>query len=343
MSKKITWLEQFANSYNEELQKTASKVKIADQIIVDCSAYPDVKVGSFVDYKDNKYKVVDTEFRDSAGPGIVLEKLAEGEEMPEDVATDMPVDGGEVEASIEEPDEKECGDGSDCMDVEKTAGLDDVTADPIEQAVDAILDTGNEYPSTVEQPGGVKPAPSAPLGKPGQKRLTDAPYHPTFDPGEQYAMDCPDDFQDAADRTADVINQEDAQDRTTVDGHYTWNQNIIINNIINDPDYAIDETPVEETFVEEDLPALEDEPAEEELPEIEDENTVSDDVDQAVDELLGDMPEDVPADDDASEDIPEELPEVEEEEDKKEASKKTAKQVTKKKTTYASRLVRKLK
>ena len=305
MKKKINWLDQFAMSEYEKAQKTASVTKVADQVIVDCTAYPNVEVGSFVDYNNGKYKVVDNKYQDSIGPGLLLEKVAEGEEIP---VEDVPTEGGEVEASVEE---KECGDGADCS-IEKSAGIDEINEpsgeDVIENAVDILMNDGAdstdahaEYPDTVAKPGGVKPIASDPNIGPGKKNVTDAPYHPTTDPGEQYAIDVPDTFQEAADRTADTISQEDAIDRTTVEGHFTWNQNIILDSIVNDPDFAFEE----DEFTEEEIPEapVEDEFVEEEIPELEDEDEGAE-ANEAP-ELPAVEPKEAPEEEEEEEEIPE--------------------------------------
>lgn len=233
MAKKIDWLEQFANDQYKQLQKTASINKIAEQIIVNCSTYPNAKVGSLVDYENNKYKVIDTEYHDKSGPGILLEKIAEVESPT--ASGEVSTKNGNVPPTSVENDSANCG---DCAPLPKTASIRTAAAE-IDEDFDELEinddndelanfdDSGSsEYPSIIPTPGGVKPIQSEPIIGPGQKKLTDAPYHPTYDPGEEYALDIPDTFQEAADRTANIINQEDAIDRTTVEGHYSWNQEI---------------------------------------------------------------------------------------------------------------------
>ena len=75
-NRKISWLEQFASDYNDQLTKTASLNKSADQIIVDRSAYPNAKVGSLVDFKNCKYKIIDTEYSDKSAFGNIYDPVA---------------------------------------------------------------------------------------------------------------------------------------------------------------------------------------------------------------------------------------------------------------------------
>jgi hypothetical protein len=259
--KKIKWLDNFADSYAKEysMEKTASATKVANQVIVNCTDYPNAKVGSLVDYENGKYKVVNTEFADEVGPGIILEKVADGEE-----GTD---EGGDVEASKEVSTEDTCK--ASCEDESKEEeGKEEKTASTYMYVEEEIPEV-SDYPNT-EAIGGDKAMPSAPITGPGQKSVTDAPYHPTSDPGNSFAFDCPDDFQDAADATADAIASEDSVDRTDVKGHYTWNQNSILSRMFED---FQNEAPEEEVVVEE---VVEDVPAEEVVEDVPAEEVVED-------------------------------------------------------------------
>lgn len=269
MAKKIEWLDKFANDQYKKMTKTASRAKIANQIIVDRSMYPNVKVGSLVDYDNNKYKVVDTKYRDKSGPGLLLEEVTAcncGPNCSDSVQTNT---SGVVPATTEvkNPTNTKTAAKND-FDFDALADFDDSKFNLDSKDDDLDLDTddsddnddfnfdessldlgkdeeipalsGNtgysEYPDVITRPGGNKPIASADIEGPGKKNVTDAPYHPTFDPGEQYALESLDEWQDAADRTASAIKQEDEQDRTTVEGHYTWNQYI---------DAILDENPAE--------------------------------------------------------------------------------------------------
>lgn len=261
--KEIKWLERFAEAEaNKAMKKTASVKKVAKQIIVNVDCFPSVKVGSFVDYKDAQYKVVDDKFEDEKGAGIVLERVADGSADDENSGDDTVMrheadgeDGGDMEGSADEG--SGMGDSAMCH---KADGEDE--GEGAEKVAKA--EAGEEYP-TVELVETEKPAPSEELSNAEHtKSVTDAPYHPTANPGNAFAIDCPDTFQEAADATAKAIADEDAQDRTSVEGHYTWNKNRILSAVLEDveKEEKEEETPVEvseEALVEEEKPEFEEE------------------------------------------------------------------------------------
>lgn len=241
MAKKIEWLDQFADDQYSKMTKTASQKKVANQIIVDCSTYPNAKVGTLVDYDNVKYKIVDTKYRDKSGPGLLLEEVACGDNCGPVTTGEIQTNNGTVPATTEvknPPAQKTAAKKDFDLDFDALADFDDSKFDDTdsdfsadndfsataEPAAELSGNTGSsEYPDIIPRPGGVKPIASEDIVGPGKKNITDAPYHPTYDPGEQYALESKDEWQDAADRTASTIQQEDAQDRTTVEGHYTWN------------------------------------------------------------------------------------------------------------------------
>ena len=247
MAKKIEWLDQFANDQYNKMTKTASQKKVANQIIVNRSAYPNAKIGTLVDYDNNKYKVVDTKYRDKSGPGLLLEEVTACGSSPT-CTGEIQTNNGIVPPTSEV---KTPGDNSVKtaakkdfdLDFDALANFDDSKSDDNNDDFDNANDdlninestvgdsaatmelSGNtgysEYPDTITRPGGNKPIASTDIEGPGKKNITDAPYHPTYDPGEQYALESLDEWQTAADRTAAAIKQEDEQDRTTVEGHYS--------------------------------------------------------------------------------------------------------------------------
>ena len=305
MAKNIDWLDQFANDQYKQLKKTASINKIAEQIIVNCSAYPNAKIGSLVDYENNKYKVIDTEYHDKSGPGILLEKVADLESPT--ASGEVSVKDGTVPASTTE-NGANCGDPT--CGLPKTAAAaaaneeEDILADFDDSNSnddEITLTAASEYPSIIPEPGGVKPIASAPIEGPNKKNVTDAPYHPIFDPGEQYALDSLDEWQDAADRTLKTIEKEDSIDRTTVEGHYTWNTEI---------DNMLDDVPAGTSKDYDSLAEFDDSSSEEDINTDTDDNIDidedidmdkdTDNVDEAVDTLVED--EELPADDESIED-----------------------------------------
>ena len=244
MAKKIEWLDQFANDQYNKMTKTASQKKIANQIIVNRSAYPNAKVGTLVDYDNNKYKIVDTKYRDKSGPGLLLEEVTACGNAPT-CTGEIQTNNGVVPATTEvktpntDNNVKTAAKKEFDLDFDALADFDDSKFDTTDLDNTDLTDTdstvdesaatmelsGNtgssEYPDTIARPGGPKPIASEDITGPGKKKVTDAPYHPTYDPGEQYALESKDEWQTAADRTAAAIKQEDEQDRTTVEGHYS--------------------------------------------------------------------------------------------------------------------------
>jgi hypothetical protein len=84
--KKISWLEDFAESRKQSASKqkkvTASKkatkksVAGADMIIIAKSMLPKAVNGNTVKYQNIKWKVVDASYKDAKGSGIVMKKIA---------------------------------------------------------------------------------------------------------------------------------------------------------------------------------------------------------------------------------------------------------------------------
>lgn len=272
--KKIDWLEQFADDYNKTMTKTASAKKKAQQVIVDRSEFPKAVNGSLVSYANAQYKVVNAEFEDEQGPGMILEKVSDFE------------DGG-CEDGTCVTDEKECGDSTvtladlkglfenDVPEVEEETVEEEVAEDEIPEAVDEVV----EEPKEDYYGSDKRTAPSQELGT--QKNVTDAPYHPTGNPGNDFAVTKthPDEYEDAARKTEEQIKNEDSQDRTTVDGYYTWNKNRILDRIVAELT-GIEEPSVEEMLSEEefDIPEETKEVVDEEVFEDEPVEEISEDV-----------------------------------------------------------------
>ena len=258
MAREIKWLTQFAEqeAAKAKLKKEAS-VKVAQQTIVNKSDYPEVTAGSIVDFENAKYKVVNTDYVDELGNGIVLEKLAED-------GTDGSDGSGGEEVSMDG------GEGT-----ETTAALveeelpEDPAAAPVEEEV------------------AVDPTASADVPvAPGGKKVTDAPERARNEMVGDYDIEVRDSvevpkFNEEAVATEQAIAAEDAVDRTTVENHYTWNQNRIVDQMVTDltgltaPTDAPAEAPADE-FGEEELPdenaeeTQVEEVPEEEVPEEED-------------------------------------------------------------------------
>lgn len=80
MSKRLSWLDKFAEEEAKKMEKTASLQKKADQVIVDPDEVPGATDGTEITYNGLSYKVVDANYKDEIGSGVVLEKIAAVEE-----------------------------------------------------------------------------------------------------------------------------------------------------------------------------------------------------------------------------------------------------------------------
>ena len=85
MSKKIDWLENFAESYSKEIKKntkTASRVK--NELIIEKALVKGAKLGDKVKLNGKMYRIADLDFEDEKGPGVVIEEMEEpmAEEAP---------------------------------------------------------------------------------------------------------------------------------------------------------------------------------------------------------------------------------------------------------------------
>lgn len=94
MSKKLSWLDKFAEEQAGKMEKTASLAKKAEQIIVDPDEVPGAETGASLTYKGASYKVVDANYNDDVGAGVVLEKSAALED--EKVEDTVPAEKCEV-------------------------------------------------------------------------------------------------------------------------------------------------------------------------------------------------------------------------------------------------------
>lgn len=80
--KKLNWLEQFAKQQQEKLNKTASLEKKAEQAVVDADVLSTTEQDATVEFMGEQYKVVDANYSDEKGPGVLIEKIAFVEEIP---------------------------------------------------------------------------------------------------------------------------------------------------------------------------------------------------------------------------------------------------------------------
>lgn len=86
MSKKLNWLDKFAQEQakKEAMKKEASLKRVANQIIVSPEDVPNVKDGQTVEFNGEQFKVVDANYSDEIGPGVVLERVAAYEGLEKD-------------------------------------------------------------------------------------------------------------------------------------------------------------------------------------------------------------------------------------------------------------------
>ena len=89
---KLNWLDKFAQEQSKKMKKTASFNKQAEQIIVDQDDVPGAVDGQELSYNNQLYKVVNANFQDEMGPGVILERIAGfecGEILPEEMSMEM--------------------------------------------------------------------------------------------------------------------------------------------------------------------------------------------------------------------------------------------------------------
>lgn len=86
MSKKLNWLDKFAQEQakKEAMKKEASLKRVANQIIVSPEDVPNAQEGQTVEFNGEQFKVVDANYFDEIGPGVVLERVAAYEGLKND-------------------------------------------------------------------------------------------------------------------------------------------------------------------------------------------------------------------------------------------------------------------
>jgi hypothetical protein len=230
MSKKLNWLDSFAETQAAKMTKTASLNKKAEQIIVDPEEIPGAIDGKEVTYKDRKYTVVNAAYSDEIGNGIVLEASEE----------DKKVNAGLEDLNLEKEE----------VSVEETVPAEVINEVP---ATVGPMDA----PMTMEMglPTGTTTMPAGSMGA--------QEYHYT-NPGDVYSIgDVRDQvevqkFQGEATETEQAISQENAIDRTVPEGKYSTNRiiNRIVDSVIPEVAPVTEIAPAVDEFVEEELPEL---------------------------------------------------------------------------------------
>jgi hypothetical protein len=86
MSKKLSWLDQFAQEQakKEAMKRTASTKKVASEIIVNPEDVPGAEEGKTVEFNGETFTVKNANYSDEMGPGVVLEKSAAYEGLEQD-------------------------------------------------------------------------------------------------------------------------------------------------------------------------------------------------------------------------------------------------------------------
>lgn len=76
MSKKIDWLDNFAEKYAKDIKMTKSASKVTrEDIIVNREEVGTSKVGEVINFNGKLYKIADLDFTDDKGPGAVLNEV----------------------------------------------------------------------------------------------------------------------------------------------------------------------------------------------------------------------------------------------------------------------------
>ena len=74
MTRKIDWLDNFAESYSKKIEKTASKIQ-KQSIIVDKNDVGNAKLNDVVNFRGKMYKIADLDYADEQGPGVILDEV----------------------------------------------------------------------------------------------------------------------------------------------------------------------------------------------------------------------------------------------------------------------------
>lgn len=82
--KKLNWLDKFAEEQAQKMNKVASMAKVAEQVIVSPEDVPNAQEGSTIEFNGEQFTVVNANFSDEMGPGVVLEKAAAYEGLEKD-------------------------------------------------------------------------------------------------------------------------------------------------------------------------------------------------------------------------------------------------------------------
>lgn len=78
MTKKLNWLDKFAEEQAAKMQKVASTTKVAEdqEVIVSPEDVPGAADGAVVEFNGEKFEVINANYSDDYGPGVVLKAAA---------------------------------------------------------------------------------------------------------------------------------------------------------------------------------------------------------------------------------------------------------------------------
>lgn len=82
--KKLNWLDKFAEEQAKKMNKVASTTKVAEQVIVNPEDVPGAQDGATIEFNGEQFTVVNANFEDEMGKGVVLEKVAAYEGLEQD-------------------------------------------------------------------------------------------------------------------------------------------------------------------------------------------------------------------------------------------------------------------
>lgn len=200
MSKKFNWLDKFAQDQAEKqsMKKEASTKKVANQIIVNPEDAPNAQDGATIDFNGEQFKVVDANFSDDMGPGVVLEKAAAYEGLegnPMDVSMGAPATsvttpstGGqeyhytklETQQTYDNDQDAQWGQSSAPATAQEIATENSVDRTTVDGRFTKSpgVNTAPAAPVAPVADGGVAPTPEAPAATP----VTEAPAAPAAEP-----------------------------------------------------------------------------------------------------------------------------------------------------------------
>ncbi|MDF2533983.1 MAG: hypothetical protein K0R18_140 [Bacillales bacterium] len=169
---KVNWLDKFAADQHakEQMKKQASTNKVANQIIVSPEDVPGAQEGSEVQFNGESFKVVDANFSDEVGPGVVLEKAAGYEGLEGDP---MAVSMGTQPSSVSTPSSTGQTYHRTKLDIQQTYDNDQDAqyGQSSAQATEQMI-AGENATDRTSVPGhytnspGLNTAPAAPIGAP---------------------------------------------------------------------------------------------------------------------------------------------------------------------------------